>query len=248
LGKNYINFDKNRMSGDGVKVAVLDTPILLDKPYIAKKVYITKSKYRKEDNGDYFHGDKILYIIDSFAPEVEIYYAVVADSNGEADIGDLIKGLEWCIANNVDIINISITFPNLAKNEKIDNLLEEAYSKGIIIVAASGNSNESNVLYPASSPYVFAIGAIDASGNRWFKSNYGEDISFAMPGANIRVSENSYDSGTSYATALMTTTIARLLEEKPNYIISDIYNKLKEMSDQLDKSIYKGHGTPKFQN
>ncbi|PFA55335.1 S8 family serine peptidase, partial [Bacillus cereus] len=41
------------------------------------------------------------------SPESDIFSVKVLSDSGEGDIGSLIRGIEWCINNEMDIFNIS---------------------------------------------------------------------------------------------------------------------------------------------
>ncbi|MGQ0518229.1 S8 family serine peptidase, partial [Bacillus sp. D-CC] len=58
------------------------------------------------------------------SPNAEIYDVKVLDDKGLADIDTLIKGIQWCIQENVQIMNIS--FGVQSDNPKLKEAIDEA--------------------------------------------------------------------------------------------------------------------------
>ncbi|MDD5569667.1 MAG: S8 family serine peptidase [Bacteroidales bacterium] len=93
----------------------------------------------------------------------------------------------------VDVISMSFssTFPDAL----INDLMNVAYKKNIVCVAAAGNRNANisgfpNTTYPCSFNHVICVGATDANDLRWITnttlaSNFGTYIDVMAPGANI---------------------------------------------------------------
>lgn len=57
-----------------------------------------------------------------------------------------------------------------------------ARDENVIIVAASGNSEQEDACYPAAYPSVISVGAVDARGEHLDFSNYGTYLSVTAPG------------------------------------------------------------------
>ena len=93
--------------------------------------------------------------------------------------------------NGADIINTS--WGGVVRNDRIvrhyEQTLDLATDMGALVVAAAGNSNESNDLfrdYPARSPRVLSVGATEkATRRRAGFSNYGRLVNVFAPGLEI---------------------------------------------------------------
>ena len=48
-------------------------------------------------------------------PDADIYAVKVLDSSGNGYISDVIEGIEWCIKNDIDILNMSLGMPTDSK-------------------------------------------------------------------------------------------------------------------------------------
>ncbi|MFA0823133.1 MAG: disaggregatase related repeat-containing protein [Methanomethylovorans sp.] len=223
---NAINAQSAGFTGKGIKVAVLDTGIDYTHPdlkvnYIGGYDFVNVDNYPMDDHG---HGTHVAGTIAALnngvgvigaAPQAQLYAVKVIGSSGSASYSNLIAGIEWAVNNNADIITMSLggTVSSSTLREACDN----AYSKGIVLVGAAGNSG-SNVVYPAAYDSVIAVSAIDTTNTRASWSCYGSEIELAAPGVNIKSTalggSYEYMNGTSMATPHVTGTVASLLSSK----------------------------------
>lgn len=175
------------------KVAVIDTGISKDHPDLKENLKggynaINPSKDWNDDNG---HGSHVAGIIGAVnnmigvvgvAPQVDLYAVKSLDRSGSGFISDIIEGIQWSVANNIQVINMS--FGSASGSQALRDALTSAYDSGIVLVAAAGNSG-GVVLYPASYPEVIAISAIDSKDKLASFSSRGKEISLAAPGVDI---------------------------------------------------------------
>lgn len=210
------------------KIAVIDTGVTII-PELSGQVIsgynaINSSNNSSDDNG---HGTFVSSIIASRVnnnsgiagvnDRVNILPIKVLAANGEGYLSDLIKGIQYAIDQNANIINLSIT--STAFNSILNNIIEEAYQKGIIVIAAAGNSGI-NITSPSVSPFnndgnknwVIGVEALDNRGNRPSYSNYGLGVDVVAPGDKIIGYNNNnaleYRSGTSMAAAVVTGVLS----------------------------------------
>lgn len=118
------------------------------------------------------------------------------------------QGLDYAInASGCDVINMS--WGGGAWSATFQTLFNIAKSKGIICVAAAGNSNTSTPMYPASYNHVISVAASGSTDARASFSNFGSTIDVTAPGVGIpsclASSITSYGnlSGTSMASPLV---------------------------------------------
>ena len=66
---------------------------------------------------------------------------------------------------NIRIVNISLGGERISsfKESRIDQLVEQLISLGVVIVAAVGNTENGQIFPPANSPHVIAVGGVDDS-------------------------------------------------------------------------------------
>lgn len=92
--------------------------------------------------------------IRGFAPDAEIHVCKLFPGG---QISQLIDALEYCIENQIDVVNLSLG--GSAPSEALERQIVRAKQAGVACIAAAGNSG-GPVQYPASSPHVLAVAAI----------------------------------------------------------------------------------------
>lgn len=147
------------------------------------------------------------------APEAELYVGKVLGDNGAGSFDAIIKGIQWAMSQNVDVISMSLG-SSVRPPEVLHDTIKQAVAQGIILVAATGNEN-SAVCYPAAYDEVIAVSAVDQAKHRANFSNYGIQNEISAPGVDIvsTYKDGSYArlSGTSMATPLIAGACALIL-------------------------------------
>lgn len=222
----------SKLTGKGVKIAVLDTGISPHED-LAVSGGISFTSYTKSYTDDNGHGTHVAGIIGAemneigtvgVAPDADIYAVKVLDKSGSGYLSDIIKGIDWAISNKMDIINLSLTATSdsLALHQAVDN----AYNKGLLVVAAAGNHGNADgtgdtVEYPARYESVIAVSATDYLNQRGSFSATGNSVEVSAPGVKVVSTylNNSYVSmsGTSMATPYVAGTLALLKQANPTY-------------------------------
>jgi len=184
--------------GCGVRVAILDTGIDLchaDLRVAGDVTFVPGTTNGDDDNG---HGTMVAGIIAALdndfgvvgiAPGVELYSVKVLNKDGTGEIGAVLNGIEWAIAHNMQVINISFG-SRMNMPRSVREALERAYNDGIVIVACAGNegtaSGEGDTIWaPAKYQPVIAVGAIDERNKRDMSSGTGDTLELVAPGINI---------------------------------------------------------------
>ncbi len=118
-----------------------------------------------ENNDDHFVG---------MAPDARIINVKVATADGGADVSQVIAAIDWVVQHrkdagmNIRVINLSYG-THSTQPYTIDPLayaVENAWRKGIVVVAAAGNDGTGDQLtMPAADPYAIAVGAVDHVGS-----------------------------------------------------------------------------------
>jgi len=124
------------------------------------------------------------------APEAKLVLVKIGKS-GRIPEADIESGLRWVLANKdrfqIRIVNISAggDFEQSYLQNSLSQLVEEAVSKGLIVVCAVGNAGLAPghpVLPPASAPAAIAVGGLDDQNSLdrarrgMYRSSYGPTI------------------------------------------------------------------------
>ena len=157
--------------GEGVTVAVLDTGIAehvdLSECWAKDSVYNCSDSDSWEDKLS-GHGTHVAGII-----------AGSDNDFGVVGVAPKCKAIDL----NVDIINMSLG-ASTEPPKFIHDLILEAVSKGIVVIAAAGNDAQS-VNYPARYDEVIAVAALDASGKLATFTSKDETVDIVAPGVDI---------------------------------------------------------------
>lgn len=135
----------------------------------------------------------------------------VLNSSGGGTYANTALGVIWAVDHGVQVINLSLGGED--PSSVLADAINYAHSKGVIVIAAAGNSSTNFVLYPARYPNVIAVARTN-SGNNWEGSNYGPEIDLAAPGSSIYstiIGGYDYNSGSSMATGYVSGLAAILM-------------------------------------
>jgi hypothetical protein len=113
-----------------------------------------------------------------FCPGCKIMPVQVGTDTG-AYLSDIANGLTWAADHGARIANMS--WGSTATSSTLQNAINYAHSKGLVITAAAGNSNCNCPTYPAAYAGVIGVGGTDSVGNKQGDSNFGSWVTLAAP-------------------------------------------------------------------
>jgi len=184
-----------------MKVAIIDSGIHAAHPHVGRvggAVHITASGFGDDPCDRLGHGTAVAGAIREKAPDAELYAVKVFDRRLSAKIDAIVRALEWCRKEGMDLINLSLG----TANPEHEPLLAQALRGTGLVVSAAG-------MLPGTLAGVIGV-APDGScprdtfyerGGVYYASPYPRPI----PG--VPVARNL--SGASFAVANMTGLIAR---------------------------------------
>lgn len=239
-------------TGDTVRVAVVDTGISLNHPDLKNNIKggynaIRPGYSANDDNGHGSHVAGIIAAVDNeigvigVGPKIDLYAVKVLNRNGSGYLSDIIEGLDWCIANGIQVINMSLGTPTY--NKSFEDAIKKVDAAGITQVAAAGNSGPYNntVNYPAKFSEVIAVSAIDNTNTIASFSSRGQEVALTAPGVSIysTYKNTGYKtlSGTSMASPHVAGVAALVLDVKSCDYNLDGICAPQEVREKLQNSV-----------
>jgi len=189
------------VTGKGIGVAVIDSGIsphaALTNKVIANISFVTGDPTVTDPFG---HGTHVAGIIagqggpaatvtslytGGIAPGAQLINVRVLGANGVGYTSDVIKGINWAVANrskyNIRVINLSLGHP-VTEPSVTDPLCEavaQATAAGVVVVVSAGNNGQTadgrtilgGITSPGNSPFALTVGAM----NTWGTVSRGDD-------------------------------------------------------------------------
>jgi len=160
-----------------VIVAVIDTGVAYEDydiyrqaPDLAETTFVpgyNSVNPDKHPNDDHGHGTHVTgtiaqstnngYGVAGVAFQTAIMPVKVLDKNGSGSNTTVADGIRYAADNGAKVINMSLGGPD--PSNVLEGAVEYAYSKGVTIVAATGNNGAEAVGYPAAYEECIAVGA-----------------------------------------------------------------------------------------
>lgn len=117
-----------------------------------------------------------------FCPGCKIMPVQVGTDTGAADSA-IASGITWAADHGARVENLSWAGPS--SSSTIASAVSYARSKGVVVIAAAGNSNCDCIQYPAATPGVLGVAGTDTTDNKQGDSNYGSWVKLAAPEGNM---------------------------------------------------------------
>ena len=266
----FADYVKNSTDpSDSIIVAVVDSGVNADHPLLQGRVLDNGYDFVNDDPDpadDLGHGTHVAGTIADCTQglDVKILPVKVLSHQNEGYASNIACGIRYAVNNGAKVINYSICGPVQYDNTFIDDAIDYALSKGVIMVAAAGNEKQDVSLYcPAHRSDIIVTSAIDQNLTvcNWGDKgpNYGNTIDVAAPGdlinscypAALSGNMTMLMSGTSMAAPHVTSTAAMLKLLYPTASPAQIENIIKYNAKDLGTPGYDtvyGFGMPLLSN
>ncbi|MBT2644626.1 S8 family serine peptidase [Bacillus sp. ISL-41] len=244
------------ITGQGVKVAIIDTGIAIhnELPNVVQRVsFVEDDPATLIDESspldNHGHGTHVAGIVGAkiggsisdgselvgVAPNTNLYSLKAMDGD-EGSILNVIEAIDWAIANDMDIINLSLGLSSHV--QLLQDAVDRAYNAGILLVGAAGNDDVgSPVNYPAKYESVIAVSSVDYRKTLSSFSSTGAEIEFTAPGSGIASTyvngSIAMMSGTSQAAPHIAGFLALLKQKDPTKTASELRLELQKYAEDL---------------
>ncbi|MBI4096798.1 MAG: S8 family serine peptidase [Candidatus Levybacteria bacterium] len=259
----------NETQGKNVVVAVLDTGIDENHPDLKGKIAGRKNFAYPEKPPDDLsgHGTHVAGIIAAktdnnegvagACPQCKLLNVKVLKNNEQGTMSVVADGIAWAAQQEgVKVINLSVSGnkPDVNGDEQggdfLEDAINEAWNKGIVVVVAAGNDGTSQKTYPAAYDNAIAVAATTRDDKIASFSNFGKDwVDVAAPGDDIystippHVSRNEgtakyrFMKGTSMAAPLVSATAALVIAKDSNLTPSQVRSKLEQTAETVGNKV-----------
>ena len=238
-----------------IVIAVLDTGVDASHPELNGRILDGGYNFVNESNDvtDYHgHGTMMAGIIAASADNGKgaagaadscmILPVKVLDSSGYGLVSDIASGIIYAAEHGANVINLSLNYTKYSQT--LQDAVDYAYSKGVVVVAASGNTGGA-VMYPAACEHTIAVGAITASNDLASYSCYGNEQALVAVGSKIfsTTLDGAYavSSGTSYAAVFVASLSALLLSVNNEYTPEQLMTIMQETATDLGDAGWDEH-------
>ncbi len=220
-------------TGKNIKVAVIDSEIDSQHPDLAGVVKGNFDALPSTDQTPHPHGTGMAGAIGShqrllgIAPGANILGVRafgISDSGPQGTSMNIVKGLEWAVAQGAQVINMSFAGP---RDPILEQAIKSLKDRGIIMIAATGNAGaKSPPLFPGADPNVIGVSATDQDDKTYKNAVRGKQVAIAAPGVDILVPApgGGYQltTGTSVAAAHISGVVALMLERNPRLTPAEV--------------------------
>ncbi len=146
------------------------------------------------------------------------------------------QGIAYAADQGARIVNCSFGGEGASNVER--DVVEYAVNKGVIIVAAAGNSGLYGSDYPAAYPHVLSVASTNQSDQRSWFSNYGPDVDVSAPGQSIYTTDIGQDyasvSGTSFSSPVTAGVAALVMAGFPEWTAAQIREQIRVSALPID--------------
>ncbi len=231
-----------------LRIGMIDTSVNLDQTLLQQQTihresFLSASAPKAPNN----HGTAVATLLigqtasknHGLLPEASLFVAEAFRQNDlghvEATTWSIVRSLDWLVAQNPHIINLSLGGP---ENSLLTYAISQTLDRNIPIVAAAGNTGPSgHSMYPAAQEGVIAVTALDVTLKPYRHASQGSYIAFSAPGVDIWIphgdGQGIFKSGTSFATPFVTAAAAAIKQSNLQWTTDQISRKLADSAVDL---------------
>ncbi|KUP04160.1 hypothetical protein Q75_16370 [Bacillus coahuilensis p1.1.43] len=196
--RGYFDREGNRLTGQGIKVGVIDTGLDYEHPDIRRNYkggrdLVDGDRFPMETKAKHgmptFHGTHVAGVIaangrmNGVAPGAELYAYRALGPGGYGTSDQVLAAIEGAVKDGMDVINLSLGSNVNGPDLPISVALDRAVEKGVVAVTSSGNSGPKQwtVGTPGTSELSISVGASTPPMNRPFLHVVGLDAIELIP-------------------------------------------------------------------
>ncbi len=153
---------------------------------------------------------------------------------------EVAAALDYAAANGARVVNMSFGADEFGPegDRLVKTAIDNAYAKGVLLVASAGNSDSSRPLFPAAYYDVMAVASTNAEDNKTGHSTFGLWVDIAAPGTDIVTTDLGGEyiatAGTSFSSPYVAAVAALLFAHRPQLTHAQARAILENTTDPLN--------------
>ena len=168
------------------------------------------------------------------APKIRILNNRAFDPQGYGEEDDVAAAILYSVLMGAKVINMS--FGDYSYSHVLKDVVQYAYSKNVVLVASSGNSNSPDPHYPSGYSEVISVGNSTSEDFVAGSSNYGSTLDMVAPGTQVKTTSRNWNysdfNGTSAAAPFVSASAAMILSLK-SFSNEEVKQILKSTADDI---------------
>lgn len=234
-----------RTANTSMIIALVDTGVDLEHPdlkanLISGKNLLDEKAPPQDDHG---HGTSLAGILAAEANnrtgiagilwDAKIMPVKALESDGSGSEERLGRGIKYAVDHGAKIVVLSLGLYKYSNY--LYDIVTYAESKGVLLVAASGNNGQA-VKYPAAYPTVLAVGGVGVNKQVEAESNRGPELDIVAPWRVFTTTLGGgydYNEGTSMAAPQVAAVAALVWAQHPEWKPYQVRNHLKQTAEDL---------------
>lgn len=243
---------------ESIIIALVDTGVDLDHPDLKDNLVpgtnlIQRNQPPRDDNG---HGTSVAGVIAALGNnnkgitgllwKAKIMPIKALEPSGRGDEDKLGEGIRYAVDHGAKIVVLSV---GLLRNDPfLEEVVQYAEDKGVLLVAATGNDEGQVVRYPAAYPSVVAVGGVRTNNQFEYRSNYGPEVDLVAPWSVFTTAPGGkydFNEGTSMAAPQVAAAAALAWSRNPGMKVYEIRNLLRQTAEDIGDpgwDMYTGYG------
>jgi len=232
--------------GNGVTIAILDSGVAADQTFGLGRLKTIDIGLGTTPAGgsEGGHGTAVASLAagqsadaQGVAPSASLLSIRVADNDGKSDAFTVAQGILAAVDAGAKIVNISLG--GYGTHFALDYAIDYAISRGVVLVAAAGNDQATQLTWPAADPRVISVGAVDANGQQVIFSNSGEQLKITAPGLALQTAWSDGTrvsfSGTSGSAPVVAGSIAAIMSQNPELTAMQAWQILQNHANEAGR-------------
>ncbi|MEK5278687.1 MULTISPECIES: S8 family serine peptidase [Paenibacillus] len=236
-----------------VKIAVIDDGIneyLLGEPVVQQLIFnedFTIDAYTIDSPERITHGTICAGIIKHYYPEIYMYSLKILSDTLRGNIQKLYSALEWCVQNDIQVVNISLGSHCSADLLETQRVINKVAGQGLVIVSAA--SNHDYITYPASFSNVIGVKREVSNtlheGEFYLNDNIIDGIEFTAF-ARHHLNGKECSNSNSFAAPMITAKVCELIGKSHLTNLQQIKLMLSKMANNYrdDKHLFICYADP----